>query len=429
MWDIDANGNVVWREGAGRQDVEGRVLGFLPAGGALGQQILESRAAGGGGFFAPSQQATNEAIVEAGGRPPSLPLRNRTRDNRVAAARLQGLADEILGVSQMENVPVGGDGGLDLTGLFGPDAPLGPAGPAGVPTGPGYAPSLVDTAAAEALLRYEQTPEERAALEQLLQDLEFRAEAGTAAVRTGWQDVQAINGAAAQKAARMAQQAGPDAARLWIDAANTALNLSAQAAEVLATTPGMQRVNISPSAGSERIAALLAAQAPRAQALAERMGLASAEEIAAQARTAGMMGEAYAGEIQRTALIQASQARQAHNAQVLERTARERQMGAEMRFGAAQTNAQLLSQAAAQAASGARDPQTARERTNEFIADVRNFANADPLDAAPTNGIALLRSAYPWLDPEAARNFILGARSGTIDFDAAQAGAIAAAGG
>ena len=421
MWEIDANGNVVWVEGATRADVSGgeKVLGFLNPGAPLAQAILESRAAGGGGFFQPLP----ENVEEAKGIPPSSIYTDWSRPEgwdagrrgrRADAARLQALADGILGVSQMEDVPVGVDGVLDLTSLLGPDAPLELAGPAGVPTGPGYTPSLVDTAAAEALLRYEQTPEERAALDQLLQDLEFRAEAGTAAVRTGWQDVQAINGAAAQKAARMAQQAGPEAARLWIDAANTVLTLSAQAADAMGSIAGMQRVNVSPTAGSGRIAALLAAEAPRAQALAERMGLATSEQIASQARTAGMMGEAYAGEIQRTSLIQANNARQAHNKQVFDRISEERQLGAQMRFNAATTNAELLSQAAAQAASGARDPQTARERVMQLVDDIDRVATFEN----PAQGAALLANIYN-IEPAVLSELIRSARQGTLDIRAA----------
>jgi hypothetical protein len=282
-----------------------------------------------------------------------------------------------------------------------------------VPTG--YRPSLVDTSAAESLLRYEQTPEEQAALDQLLQDLDFRAEAGTAAVRTGWQDVQRINSAAADKAAQMVREAGPEAARLWVDAANTVLTLSAQAADVLGSTAGMQRVNISPTAGSGRIAALLAAEAPRAQALAERMGLASSEQIAAQARTAGMMGEAFAGEIQRTSLIQANNARQAHNAQVLARISEERQLGAQMRFQAATTNAQLLSTAAAAAVSGVTSEEQRRSRVRNLVSDVREFANIDEQDAEPVNGIAALMGIYG-LDVDTARGLIMGSRQGTLDW-------------
>jgi len=252
-------------------------------------------------------------------------------------------------------------------------------------------------------------------LEQLLQDLDFRAEAGTTAVRTGWQDVQRINSAAADKAAQMAREAGPEAARLWIDAANTVLSLSAQAADALGSTAGMQRVNISPTAGSGRIAALLAAEAPRAQALAERMGLATSEQIASQARTAGMMGEAFAGEIQRTALIQANNARQAHNAQVFARISEERQLGATMRFNAAQTNAQLLSTAAAQAASGATTEQQRQARIRQLVADVREFANIDPQGSAPVNAISILMGLHP-IDENTARGLILGARQGTLDW-------------
>jgi hypothetical protein len=264
------------------------------------------------------------------------------------------------------------------------------------------------------LLRYEQTPEEQAALDQLLQDLDFRAEAGTAAVRTGWQDVQRINSAAADKAAQMAREAGPEAARLWIDAANTVLTLSAQAADVLGSTAGMQRVNISPTAGSGSIAALLAAEAPRAQALAERMGLASSEQIAAQARTAAMMGESFAGEIQRTSLIQANNARQAHNAQVLARISEERQLGAQMRFQAATTNAQLLSTAAAAAAADAKDAPTRVKRILELQDTIDRLATYEDSSLAAD----LLVDAFPGLDKALATELIRSSRAGTLSFQA-----------
>jgi hypothetical protein len=294
--------------------------------------------------------------------------------------------------------------GFDLSGVFGDTSSTG-----------GYSPSLVDTRFAESLLSYSETDEERAALAQLLQDLDFRAEAGTVAVRSGWADVQRINSAAAERAAQMAREAGPEASQLWIDAANTVLNLSAQAAQAMGSTAGMQSVNVSPTAGSGRIAALLAAEAPRARQLAERMGLASSEEIAAGARTAGMMGEAYAGEITRTSLIQANNARMAHNQQVLARVSQERQLGAQMRFQAAQTNAQLLSSAAAQAAAGATTPDQRRSRVRGLIDDVREFANIDPQDSEPRNGIAALMGIYG-LDADTARGLIMGARQGTLDW-------------
>jgi len=287
------------------------------------------------------------------------------------------------------------------------------------PVSTGYTPSLVDTSAAERMFILEQTPEEQAALDFALADLEARATAGTQAVRQGWSQVQAVNSAAAAKAAEMARNSGPEAAQLWLDAANNALTLAAQAGEVLATTPGMQRVNISPTAGAERISALLAAEAPRAQALAERLGLASAEEIAAQSRTAAMMGEAYAGDIQRTLLIEANGTRQEHNERVLNRIAAERQAVGQMRFQAAQTNAQLLSQAAAQAASGSTTNEGRRNAVGNLISDVREFANIDPLESEPRNGISLLMGLYDWMDAATARGLILGAREGTLDWAAA----------
>jgi hypothetical protein len=156
--------------------------------------------------------------------------------------------------------------------------------------------------------------------------------------------------------------------------------------------------------------------------LAERMGLASSEQIAAQARTAGMMGEAYSGEIQRTVLIQANEARQVHNQRVLDRVNAERQAIAQMRFQAATTNAQLASQAAAAAAAGARDAPTRRQRIRDLISDVREFANIDPLDSNPVNAITALMSIHN-LDEATARGLILGARSGTLDWTSALADA------
>jgi hypothetical protein len=267
----------------------------------------------------------------------------------------------------------------------------------------------VDTRFAESVLPLTETPEERAALQAILDDLQARAEAGTTAVRTGWEQVRAVNSAAADKARQMAQEAGPEAARLWIDAANQALTLSSQAAQGLAQFGGMQSVNISPTGGVMNIAALMAAQAPRAQQLAERMGLISAEDIASQARTASMMGEAYAGEIQRTSLIQANNARMAHNERVMSRIASNQQAIAQMRFGASQTNAQIANSAAQfaaqQAAVGSANP---RQRIREFVEDVETFGTVE-------GGAALLAQLYG-LTPEAAQQIIDGTKSGIIDW-------------
>jgi hypothetical protein len=275
--------------------------------------------------------------------------------------------------------------------------------------GGGYTPQFVDTRFAESILPLTETPEERAALQAILDDLQARAEAGTTAVRTGWEQVRAVNSAAADKARQMAQEAGPEAARLWIDAANQALTLSSQAAQGLAQFGGMQSVNISPTGGVMNIAALMAAQAPRAQQLAERMGLISAEDIASQARTASMMGEAYAGEIQRTSLIQANNARMAHNERVMSRIASNQQAIAQMRFGASQTNAQIANSAAQfaarQAAAGSANP---RQRIREFVEDVETFGTVK-------GGAALLAQLYG-LTPEAAQQIIDGTKSGIIDW-------------
>lgn len=300
---------------------------------------------------------------------------------------------------------------LDLSGIF---AGLDSSGDGG------YSPSLVDTSAAEAFLSFEETPQERAALESILADLEARAAAGVEAVRGGWSVVQAVNSAAARKAAEMARQAGPEAAALWTQAKDNVLNLSADVARAIGNIPGMQSVNISPIAGAGRIAALLAAEAPRAQALAERLGLATAEQIAAQGRTAAMMGEAFAGDITRTMLIQANTARQAHNKSVLDRTAKERQSAAQMRFEASKTNAALLSNAAAQAAAGASTPERRRQAIQNLDEDVRRYANADALEGEPRIGMEYLMGIYGF-DAPTARALIMGAREGTLNWAAAAA--------
>ena len=324
-----------------------------------------------------------------------------------AAVESRAISDEAAQYTAGARPPVARPEDINLSGIFGD-----------VPAAGGYSPSLVDTSAAEAMFLLEESPQEAASIEALLADLEARGRAGIEAVRGGWGEVQQVNSAAAAKAAQMAQEAGPEAARLWQQAAADVLNLSSQAAQVLGTTPGMQRVNISPTAGSERIAALLAAEAPRAQQLAERMGLASAEQIAAQARTASMMGEAYSGDIQRTMLIEANNARQSHNQRVLDRIAAERQAIGQMRFQAATTNAQLLSQAAAQAAAGARDEPTRRERILNFVDDIERVATFE----TAADGAGLLIQLYPTLDPGEAARLIESAKQGQLDYQAALAG-------
>ena len=278
--------------------------------------------------------------------------------------------------------------------------------------GGGYTPQFIDTSAAEAMLPLTQTAEERAALEQLLADLEGRAAAGVQAVRTGWESVRALNSAAAEKARQLAAEAGPRAASLWIDAANNALALSRQAAEAMGTFAGMQGVNISPTSGVQNIAALMAAQAPRAQALAERLGIISSEDIASQGRTAAMMGEAYAGDITRQALIMANDARVAHNERVMNRIAGNQTAIANMRFQAATANAQMANQAAQFAASRAATagtPAARRQQVLDLAADI------EALGTMGDSGIALLAQAYGF-DIETARRLIEDTKAGIIDW-------------
>jgi hypothetical protein len=114
-------------------------------------------------------------------------------------------------------------------------------------------------------------------------------------------------------------------------------------------------------------------------------------------------------------LIEANNARQAHNQRVMDRIAAERQAIGQMRFQAAQANAQLLSQAAAQAAAGASGADERRNRVRNLVSDVREFANIDAEGTDPINGISALMGIYD-MDAETARGLIVGARQGTLDW-------------
>lgn len=414
MWDIDENGNIVWREGATRSDLTGgeRVgpwgINIFPEGSPIGQEILRGRAVGMAPPPVPDWQMEEleqgREYLEAERLARGVPLtggRNSGRDfyrgggipagERAAGARAILEAEAAAAADDELNAALAAF--LAEDGLGGG-------------TGGGYTPSFVDISSAEAMLPLTQTPEEEAALEQMLRDIQQRGQQGIAAVRSGWEGVRAVNQAAADKARQMAIEAGPEAARLWVDAANNALTFARQTADAFTNIAGMQSVNISPTGGAQNIAALLAAQAPRARAFAERMGLASAQDIASQARTASMMGEAYAGEIIRTVLQQAQEARAAHNQRVFDRIAQNRQIIAQMRASAAATNAEIANRAAEFAAEGARNPQERAERIRALYEDIDMFAVSD-------EGPRLLARAYN-LPPDVAERLIEAQRSGTL---------------
>ena len=441
MWDIDESGNIVWREGVSRSDLGGQRVGpfgfnIFPEGSPIGQEILRSRAVGqapppvpdwqmddieaGRDYMAAWERATGQPYL--GDEMGYLRYRPYFDPNaRFGAGGTSPYAPDALTATPdargVDLTFAAGDGDGDgdslteaLAALFGADE--GPIGAGAGGAGGGYTPSFVDISAAEAMLPLTQTPEEEAALEQMLADLQRRGEEGIAAVRSGWEGVRAINQAAADKAQRMAIEAGPEAARLWIDAANNALTFARQTADAFTNIAGMQRVNISPTGGAQNIAALLAAQAPRARAFAERMGTVSAQDIASQARTAAMMGAAYVGEITRTVLQQAQEARAAHNQRVLDRIAGNRQTIAGLRASAATTNAQIANQAAQFAATQA----AARARTPEQrVAAVETFYDLVDKFAVNPQGAALLINAYPDLTPAAANQILEAQRQGTLE--------------
>ena len=229
------------------------------------------------------------------------------------------------------------------------------------PYGGGMAAAQIDPSQFAALFALEQTPQERAAIEAELADLQQRAEAGSAALASGWAQVSRTNKIASDKARLMAAQAGRDAQAMWSNAAQQALASATQRANFESSAAGMQAVNISPSAGVEDWVGFMQAQAPRAGLFAQRTGDVLSRDLAYLAESASAQGQAYQGELARTAAIQAATAARDHNRTVLARIASERQALAGLVGQATLTNAQLQQQAnqfnAAQAAEAAQfDP-------------------------------------------------------------------------
>jgi hypothetical protein len=122
-----------------------------------------------------------------------------------------------------------------------------------------------------------------------------------------------------------------------------------------------------------------------------------------------MMGEAYAGEIQRTSLIQANNARMEHNKRVMDRIAANQTQIASMRASAATTNAQIANSAAqfaaTQAAAGSNNP---RQRIREFVEDIETFGTVG-------NGADLLAGLYG-LTSQDAQKLIDDTKSGIVDW-------------
>lgn len=250
------------------------------------------------------------------------------------------------------------------------------------PYGGGMTAAQIDPSQFAALFALEQTPQERAAIEAELADLQARAEAGSQALASGWAKVSQTNRIASDKAKLMAAQAGRDAQSAIKRAAEQALFTATQRANFESSAAGMQSINISPTAGVQDWVNLMLAQEPRAGLFAQRMGDVLSRDLAFLAESTESQGQAYQGELVRTAVIQSAQAARDHNRAVLSRIASERQGLASLVGQAAMTNAQLAQQAsqfnASQAAQAAQfDP------FDTFLADMIKVKTAPAIYTQP----------------------------------------------
>lgn len=221
--------------------------------------------------------------------------------------------------------------------------------------GGGMTAAQIDPSQFASLFALEQTPQERAAIEAELADLQQRAEAGSAALASGWAQVSQTNRIASDRARLMAAQAGRDAQAMWTNAAQQALRTATQRANLESSAAGMQSVNISPDAGVQDWVGFMQAQAPRAGLFAQRTGDVLSRDLAYLAESSEAQGQAYQGELVRTAAIQAANAAREHNRAVLSRIASERQALASLTGQAVLTNAQLAQSASQFNAAQARE--------------------------------------------------------------------------
>ena len=216
------------------------------------------------------------------------------------------------------------------------------------------------------LFRLSETQAEQDMLARELADVEARREAGEVALRAGWGEVQAANAEAARKARAMVGEVGDTAAGYWTDAAQTALDSSALAAQQAGGFEGRSAIDISPTAGSADWVGFMESQAPSERRLAERQQEMLGEDLEWMAGMAAQQGEAYVGDLQRQAQFMSFERAREHNLRVQDRINQERMLMAQMQMQAQTTNAQLAAQTGA-------DPYT------QFEEDaMRAFTLGDP---------------------------------------------------
>jgi hypothetical protein len=287
-------------EEAGSSD---KVWGFINPDSALGRQIRAYDPVVGLPPDAAVKVNAPPRIPDVRGLPPTLGVNDR--DRRIFKEMAENSAAQVVLDAE--------DGGFDF--LFPTGTP-----PSGTQSGgPG-----IDMSAVRSLFALAETPEERAMLERSLEDIGQRTSAGMQALEIGWGEIVQSNQRAAERAAQMAIDAGPRAAQVWKDMARDAIELAEQRAQGLSEFAGRSRLDVDPMSGMSDFIGFMMAQAPRAMQTATQLGLISAEQIAAQSRTAGMMGQAYQADLQRTSVQLAASMAAQHNERVQNRIAQER---------------------------------------------------------------------------------------------------------
>lgn len=343
MWVRNPNGEIVWREGATRQDYpdQPRVGGFLNPYSPFAQQVLASQATGRGGFFAADQNRAAE--LRAQGRetsrltvspeaierltrspweiPDSPPALGPTLDFLTPEQRERAELERILELFG-DSPDAAGDGAVGA----------GEGGVVGGGAGGGSGGGGVGAGNWASLFRLYETPEEQAMLAAELADLDTRQQAGEVALRAAWGNVQSANSAAAEKARGMAAGAGSAAAAIWTDAAAQAGALASERAATVGGFEGRAGIDIDPSLGASEWIGFMESQAPAERAFAERRQEALGRDLDWMAGLAGMQGEAYAGDLQRQAAAMAFDRAADHNRRVQDRISQERMMLAQMQF-------------------------------------------------------------------------------------------------
>lgn len=227
------------------------------------------------------------------------------------------------------------------------------------------------------MYRFSETPEERAQIQFLLNDLEGQREAGHQIVDQVYGGaISGLEGRAGDMRQAAAAE-GEDIAGLYSGAAGELSGNLAQLDE--SYEGGGMSVGAADLSGdaTDQVAALNEA-APREAALSQRLGNIAAEDVNWLANTMGAEEGAHQGELERTAMQLAAQAQLQHQQQVQDRIARERMQFAQQAGSLANQGMQARQQFAQQLM---RNPQQGMSPQDQWMMDRANAAHDAQLQA------------------------------------------------